>query len=306
MKRFILPVFLLVLAGCVSTEEFDRMRADLNETRRDSVELRKDIESLREKTAGTVKEDSMAAVRESQANMNTRINDLASGLQELRGRFDENRYFTEKTQKEAGIEKELVRTQISGLEAQVKALREKLAQFEADALKAREAEKQPMPPTQATENAKPEAAAKEPAEPAKVAEKKEPGDAKAKIFDIASQAYKEKKYREAREGFEQFMKEEPKSSLADNAQFMVGETYYQEKDFESAILAYEALLKKYPGSDKTAAALYKQGLAFIEIGDAKTGRIILAKLVEKYPSAQEADAARKKIAELDRKPQKKK
>lgn len=306
MKRIILPVFLLLLAGCVSTEEFDRMRAELNETRRDSVELRKDVESLREKTAGTVKEDSMAAVRETQANMNTRINDLSSGLQELRGRFDENRYFSEKTQKEAGIEKELIRAQISGLEAQVKALRERLAQFEAESARAREAEKQPMQPQQTPENAKPEAAAKEPAEPAKVEEKKDAGDAKVKTFDIANQAYREKKYKEAREGFEQFIKEEPKSSLADNAQFMVGETYYQEKDFESAILAYEALLKKYPGSDKTAAALYRQGLAFIEIGDAKTGRIILSKLVEKYPSAQETDAAKKKIAELDKKPQKKK
>lgn len=302
MRRLVLLIGLLLLSACVSTEEFDRVRADLSEARRDSVELRKDVDSLREKTAGTVKEDSMVAVRENQASMNTRINDLSSGLQELRGRFEENRYFTEKTLKEGGTEKELIRAQISGLEAQVKTLRDRLALLESDALKAKETEKQALQQPQQPENAKTE---KEAGLPAKIEEKKETGDAKPRTFDAANQEYKDKKYKESRELFEKFVKEEPKSDLADNAQFMIGETFYQEKDYESAILAYEALLKKYPGSDRTTAALYKQGLAFIEIGDAKTGRIILAKLVEKHPDAKEADAARKKLAELDKKPLKK-
>ena len=39
--------------------------------------------------------------------------------------------------------------------------------------------------------------------------------------------------------------------------------------------------------------------------DAKTGKIILNKLVEKYPNSKDAEAAKKKLAELDKKPQKK-
>ena len=52
--------------------------------------------------------------------------------------------------------------------------------------------------------------------------------------------------------------------------------------------------------------MLKQALAFGEIGDLKTSRIILNKLIEKYPDSKDAELAKKKIAELDKKPPKKK
>ncbi len=137
-------------------------------------------------------------------------------------------------------------------------------------------------------------------------EKKEPRDEKTSSYDAAYQAFKDKKYKEAREKFEAFIKDYPKNDLTDNAQFWIAETYYAEKNYEDAILSYEALLKKYPDSKKTSGALLKQAFAFIEINDAKTGKIILNKLIEKYPDSKDAELARKKLTELDKKNSKKK
>jgi tol-pal system protein YbgF len=236
-------------------------------------------------------------MREGQADLFSKINETSGGLQELRGRVDENRYFTEKSLKEFTAEKDLLKAQISGLEAQIKALKDRLTLVES-----------PTKPKEAPEAAeKPQEAAN--GEAANQDVKTEPvADSKAQAYDAAYQLYKDKKFKESREKFEAFIREHPKTDLADNAQFWIAESHYAEKDFENAILAYETLLKKYPDSEKASGGMLKQGFAFAEIGDIKTGKIILNKLIEKYPNSKEADAAKKKIAELDnkKKPQKKK
>ncbi len=286
----------LFLSACVSSNDFDRVRSDLNALQRSNSEARREIDALKEKTTGVVREDSFTAVRESQADLLSKVNATSSGLQELRGRFDENRYFTEKSLKEFTAEKDLLRTQIAGLETQIRAMKDKLSALE-----------DPRRPREALKDTSDLTATSGKADAASQDLKTEAGpDSKTKSYDAAYQLYKEKKYKESRERFEIFIKEYPKTDLADNAQFWIAESYFNEKDFESAILSYETLLKKYPDSDKAGSGMLKQGYAFAEIGDAKTGKIILNKLIEKYPNTKDAEAAKKKIAELDKKPQKKK
>ena len=298
MKKVCSLFIALVLSACVSSNDFDRLRRDVSETQRSNNEARKEIDSLKEKTAGVVKEDSFAAIKESQADLLSKVNTTSSGLQELRGRFEENRYFIEKSLKESNSEKDLLKAQIAGLEAQVKALKEKVAPLDLQ--------------TKAVEQGKePSDAFSKPADSAKIdatsteATKEAAPDNKTKAYDAAYQLFKDKKFKEARERFETFIRSYPKTDLTDNAHFWIAETYYSEKDFESAILSYETLIKKYPDSDKAGSGMLKQGFAFVEIGDAKTGKIILNKLVEKYPNTKEAEAAKKKLAELEKKPQKK-
>lgn len=299
MRNVCALFMVLSLSACVSGNDFDRMRSDLNELQRSTYDARKEIDSLKEKTTGVVKEDSFTAVKESQADLFSKINATSSGLQELRGRFDENRYFTEKSLKEFTSEKDLLKAQIAGLEMQVKTLKDKLTALENPG--------RPIEPAKdaAEASLKPADSIKtEPASPDARIERA--ADSKAKAYDMAYQLFKDKKYRESRERFEAFIREYPKSDLTDNAQFWIAESYYNEKDFESAILSYETLLKKYSDSDKASSGMLKQGYAFAEIGDTKTGKIILNKLVEKYPNTKDAEAAKKKLAELDKKPQKKK
>jgi tol-pal system protein YbgF len=297
--KLFLPILLLFsISACVSETDFYRLRADVNDLRRDSSLTKTELDSLREKTAGAAKEDTLSAVRESQSETASRIRDLSSGLQEIRGRFDENRYFVEKSLKDSAAERDMLRAQINSLESQMKVLRDKMAVVESG-LRQRE-----EPRSQQESSFRPEIDEKK-SEPETVAEPSEVKDAeneRVKAYDAAFSAFNDKKFKESRERFEAFLKTYPKNDLSDNAQFWIAETYYAEKHYEDAILSYESLMKNYPESRKMSGAMLKQAFAFIEIGDPKTGKIILNRMIEKFPDSKDAELARKKIADLDKKP----
>jgi tol-pal system protein YbgF len=312
MRKISLLLLVLLLSSCATSGDYDILRREVNDLRRDSFEQKREISalkektagaageitSLKEKTAGAVKEDSFAAVRESQADINSRLSQLSSDLQSLRGRFEENKYNVEKSLKDSASDRELIRTQIANLEEQVKALKDRLYPAgetgkAQDATPGRQTLKEGSEKTgENTEAAEEEAPHKAPTE--------------KEVYEAAYSAFKGKKYREAREDFQSFLKEYPNSKLADSAQFWLAESYYAEKDYEGAILAYETLLKKYPHSSKTAGALLKQGYSFLELGDKKTGSLLLKKVVDKFPGSQEAGLAKKKLAEMGKKPGRKK
>lgn len=328
MKRF-LPILLLVLlSACASSGDFDYLRReiaslkavgaesrdgfkkDIEELKKEDETTRRNIDILKEKTSGTVKEESFSAVRESQAEMTSRVSEALNGLQELRGRFEENKYSIEKNLRDSSAEKDLLRAQIANTESQLKSVKDKLEALES-AFKARESTEKSGEQKPETDKTAPAASEKNGTVPQggavqETPEKKDVQNSAIKTYDAAYQAFKDKKYKEARGKFEIFIKDQPGNDLTDNAQYWIGESYYAEKDYESAILAYETLLKKYPDSDKSAGALLKQGLAFIEIGDKKTGKIIFGKLIDKYPSSKEAGLAKKKIAETEKKSSRKK
>jgi tol-pal system protein YbgF len=285
MVRLGFVLFLLMAGGCVSTSDFDAMKADVNQLRRDSNELKKSVTMLKEQTSGTVKEDSFNAIRESQASLYSQMAEQSKEVQVLQGRFDENKFFIDKALKDSSIERELLRSQISSLEKRIKELNERLTRLSE-------------PGTSATQ--KPSTEGED--SPERISPQRSPDDDPAKAYEAAYTLLKEKQFKEAREKFGAFIKRFPKDGLAGNAQFWIGESYYAEKDFESAILAYETLIKNYSQNEKIPGALLKQGLSFAEIGDKKTAKVILEKLIEKYPDSREAGLAKKKKAELDKKP----
>jgi len=287
MVRPAFALFLVLLSSCVSTSDFDAVKSEINQLKRDSNELKKSVTALKEQTSGTVKEDSFTAVRESQASLYSQLAEQSKEVQVLRGRFDENKFFIDKTLKESSIERELLRSQVSNLEKRVAELNERLTK---------------LGETSSSASQKPSETGEDTL--SNMSPPKSPDDEPTKAYETAYTLLKEKQFKEAREKFAAFIKKFPKDGLAGNAQFWIGESYYAEKDFESAILAYETLIKNYSHNEKIPGALLKQGISFAEIGDKKTAKVILDKLIEKYPDSREASLAKKKKAELDKKPTK--
>src|SRR5512135_2275607 len=122
-------LFLIMMSGCVSTSDFDAMKADINQLRRDSNELKKSVTALKEQTSGSVKEDSFYAIRESQASLYSQVAEQSKEVQVLRGRFDENKFFIDKALKESSVERELLRSQIGSLEKRIKELNDRLTKL---------------------------------------------------------------------------------------------------------------------------------------------------------------------------------
>ena len=102
-------------------------------------------------------------------------------------------------------------------------------------------------------------------------------------------------YASARESFTSLMQTYPKSSLFDDAQFYIAESYFSEKWYEKAVLEYQVVIAKYTKSNKRPTALYKQGLAFEQLGDQVNAKARFRDLLNVYPASPEAAMAKKKL-----------
>ncbi len=284
-------------------QDIETLKADVSRLQGDNVNLKSELDKFKEKsTAGITGEESFNTIRQSQAEIQTEISSVTKESQILSGKFEENKDYTEKKLRDTSLELDLLRAQLAAVENQFKETKNKMNAFDDRSRRQEPSKEQPKQTEKKPEEVKKEPAPAE-AQPAKPAATTS-GSSKAK-YDAALKIYNGKKYKEAREKFEAFIKEFPKDQLAENAYFWISETYYSEKDFEGAIVAYESLLKKYPKGQKTPTALYKQALSFIEIGDKKSGKVILEQLIEKYPKSQEAEKAKIKLQELEKQPAKK-
>jgi tol-pal system protein YbgF len=295
---------LLLLSGCATTSDLENLRSsvtniqieimnqkkeiaqikasvtemskDINQTKASFSEISRDVSSLREY--------SLAAMREGQTNLLAQTTAISKELQMLKGRFDENRYFMDKTIKDLLSEREVQHAKITSLENELKEIKAKIANPPAD-----------KKDTSTSQESQKEASAQAPeTKAAATADVNDP----QKLYDDAHIDFKEKRYAQARQKFEKFTKDFPKHTLAPNSYFWLGESYYADKKYEDAILAYEAFLKKYPVHEKTRGAMLKQAYSFVEMGDKKTGKVLLEKVMERYPNSREAELAEKKIAEM--------
>jgi len=278
LHRLLLPalsLISLIALGCATGSEMEATRSNVSQLQMQSINRDRDLAQLKEQVDSMSKDiNTLTAIRESQTNLLTQVGDYSKELQSLRGRFDENKYFMDKTIKDLTSEIELEKARIAALENELKAL------------------KAPAPA-----KSEPKAAAEDGDKAPAVDAEKGPDDA-AKLYDEAHIAFKAKKYAEARKMFGRYVKEYPKEPLAANSYFWIGETFYSEKKYEDAILAYEDFMKKYPKHEKVRGALLKQGFSFLELKDKKTGKVILESLVEKYPKSKEAEIAQKRLKEL--------
>ena len=282
------------LCGCATSSDVDMLRQDIDKLQRDSMATGEEVKKLKEKTTGVAKEESFNVIRESQAEIESRLSNISRDLQVLSGRFDENKYFVEKTIKDSSGEMDLIKAQMSSIERRLKETGDRLSALEGQVKQLKEGEKKPEEAQEGTPSTGGPAA------------KSATTDDKKAQYEAAYDAFRNKKYKDAREKFEAFAKDFPKDQLADNAHFWIAETYYGEKDFEGAILAYESFLKAYPNSKKVPTAFLKQGLSFVEIGDKKTAKVIFEQLIERYPKSNEAELARKNLEDLKKKPAKSK
>ena len=118
-------------------------------------------------------------------------------------------------------------------------------------------------------------------------------------YEIAWRALEKKDYRVAISRFKDFLQKHPKSKLANNAQYWIGESHYAMREFDQAILEFDAVRSRYPQADKVPAALLKQGFAFAELGEKVNARLILQEVVEKYAQSPEAVQAKQKLRSLE-------
>ncbi len=118
-----------------------------------------------------------------------------------------------------------------------------------------------------------------------------------RMYQEAFADYTAGQYTVAIAGFEQFIRAFPRSEMADDAQFFVGEAQYAQNRYAEAITAYNAVIQNYPTGDQVPLALYKRGLAQRQLGQTDAARASWELVIQKFP---ESDGARLAKQGLDR------
>lgn len=139
--------------------------------------------------------------------------------------------------------------------------------------------------------ARPEAA-KAPAKPVPAA-----SGAQAE-YDRALATLRAGKPEAARTRFEAFLASWPKSDLAANAQYWIGESLYNQDRYADAIISFRQVHQQHPKHEKAAAALLKMGMSYQKLGDAQNARFYWEALVADYPKSDPAGLARKMLSSL--------
>jgi tol-pal system protein YbgF len=117
-------------------------------------------------------------------------------------------------------------------------------------------------------------------------------------YQRALQLYRDNQMEQAINGFRDFLRGNPKSPLADNAQYWIGEAYYAQSDYNRSIIEFNEVLLKFPQGDQVPGALLALASAFSTSGDKIDAKLVLQKLISDHPNSEEAQIGRQQLQSL--------
>jgi tol-pal system protein YbgF len=117
-------------------------------------------------------------------------------------------------------------------------------------------------------------------------------------YQAAFQLLKDSQYDRAIAAFQNFLLSFPESSLAENAQYWLGEAYYVNKSFPEALAAFQRVADKYPQSRKLPDALLKVGYCDYELKQWQAARSVLAQVASTYPDTPAGRLAQQRLEKM--------
>jgi tol-pal system protein YbgF len=131
-----------------------------------------------------------------------------------------------------------------------------------------------------------------------VAANNAPSSTEQAVYAQAFDALKAGSYSTAITGFKDFLGTYPQSSLADSAQYWLGEAYYVSNDYDAAGGAFRAVLKKWPDSRKAPDALLKLGYTQYAQKQYPAAKATLTDVTKKYPGTDTAKLAADRLKRI--------
>ena len=271
LRLLAVAVAALAAAGCVSTSDFERAQDQI-------AELQEELANVRRTTAGKeevqgvnvrIAEQTETLLR-SNASLVTRVGEIEERMQNTQGATEQTNYRLDQ------LAQQLTQTQrdLESMRAMIASLQQPAAgTATAPALSGSEVVV-PAPPA-----ATPSANAME-------------------AYQAAYRDYQRGQYDLAIEGFREFLQTSPRSELADNAAYWIGESLFSQKKYREAIQQFDSVVNNYPRSEKVPGALLKKGFAYINVGERAQGVVQLQYVLHEHPKSQEAGLARQRLKQL--------
>lgn len=104
-------------------------------------------------------------------------------------------------------------------------------------------------------------------------------------YDAAYALLKKGEYEKAQKAFSTFLKDYPKSDLAGNANYWLGETYYARGKYEQAIGIFADGVSKYKNSSKAPDNMLKLGLTLKQLNKKTESCTAFKSLETEFPKA---------------------
>jgi tol-pal system protein YbgF len=289
-RTFFIPflfIFLIPLFSCVPETELINLNDQV-------IALNKKVSKLEASQTSTRDIDSeLEPLRAGQASSTADLEQIRGAIDAQSGRIEDMEH----------IVKNVIERDLGGLDemqSQLTLMREKVSELELMVQQQQQYLKLEQPAAKRREEPTVRATPqRETAPPAAVIPVK-PKSSELALYDSSLTAYRAGQFQDARAGFQDFLKRYPKSDLADNAYFWIGESYMSLNRYEQAILAYQEVIKKYPKGNKVPSALLRQAMAFIEIKDEIAAKHLLKKIIKNYPKSNEAKIAQTRLKNLSR------
>lgn len=270
---YVLFVVFIILGGCAA--------------------LQSDIGVLDRKVSRQKNE--IQAIRQKQADFDTRLDTLQIELQRMRGSMEESKHHAQKASDDVIALNEELTSHIVKQTVDLNQLQEDIRTMKAFlGMKAgvQQDESAAMPTGNVagltTTTVTPSGSL------TKVTGVPDPEE----LYNDAYTRLNQKDYQAARKEFKEFLKLFPQTEYSDNAQFWIGESYYREKRYEEAILEFEEVIKKFPQGNKLPDALLKQAFSFVAINDNNSAKLLLQKIIDQYPTSAQAEIAKVKLTSL--------
>jgi tol-pal system protein YbgF len=119
-----------------------------------------------------------------------------------------------------------------------------------------------------------------------------PGGSAALQYNFAFGLLKQANYAGAENALRAFVRQHPRSALAGNAQYWLGETYYARGRYTEAAAVFAEGYKNYPKGAKAADDLLKLGMSLARTNQKHNACIALDQLDHDFPHAGQAIKAR--------------
>lgn len=117
-------------------------------------------------------------------------------------------------------------------------------------------------------------------------------------YQAAFNLLKDGQYDRAIGAFQKFLATYPDSSLADNAQYWLGEAFYVNKTYPEAEAAFQRVVDKYPQSRKLPDALLKIGFCRYETKQWQSAREVLGQVVARFTDTPAARLAQQRLDKM--------
>lgn len=305
----------LPLSGCVTAQDMEAMRSDINRLQIQIAEYQDNLGKLRQELQGSVVENNqqlsaqnrdiqagisdLAAadevIKRNQADINAKMDSMITNLMALGGKSEEGTVSAMGIGAKIDSMNATLNLRLDGMDRSINQLGTKVSSLEkAVAVQTMEPQE-----GEVVDSGTAEGQAEGTPEPKQTQEEQEmppvPAGDPTEIYQNAYADYSKGNYDLAIVGFEGFLNDFPDAMLAPNAQYWLGECYYSRKEFDKAAKEFDKVIKNYQGAIKVPSAYLKKGFSLEALGNNEAAKAQYRKIVDAYPLAPEAAIAKEKL-----------